>query len=201
LRGRPSDPEVRVRTPEGKVEIIRSEPSPEKAENLYSPPLHESSPAARRGKRKSYRVFPFGVSRLRLERAIQKFRVPAHVVSDLGRANIVLTLKSQEKRQSKRLLEARAHGVPFYVIRSNTPTQIDNFLRSLFDLDEEPSGEQEALREAESAISVVREQGHPVELSPQSSHLRRLQHILAEQNGFSTESKGRDPNRRVVIYP
>jgi predicted RNA-binding protein Jag len=40
-----------------------------------------------------------------------------------------------------------------------------------------------------------------VELSPQDSFVRRLQHEVAERAGLVSESKGREPFRRVVIYP
>jgi predicted RNA-binding protein Jag len=39
-----------------------------------------------------------------------------------------------------------------------------------------------------------------VELSPQSSYIRRLQHLIAQRNDLASHSFGRDPNRRVRIY-
>ena len=39
-----------------------------------------------------------------------------------------------------------------------------------------------------------------VELSPQSSYIRRLQHLIAERSDLSSHSLGRDPERRVKIY-
>jgi predicted RNA-binding protein Jag len=58
-----------------------------------------------------------------------------------------------------------------------------------------------ALREAEDAISEVMASAQPVELSPQNSYVRRLQHQFIQRYGLSSESKGTDPFRRVVIYP
>jgi predicted RNA-binding protein Jag len=40
-----------------------------------------------------------------------------------------------------------------------------------------------------------------VELSPQNAYIRRLQHQLVQRYGLSSESKGEEPFRRVVIYP
>jgi predicted RNA-binding protein Jag len=57
------------------------------------------------------------------------------------------------------------------------------------------------MREAEVAIREVLEQSQPVELTPQNNYLRRMQHQLAERYGLTTESKGAEPYRRVVIYP
>jgi predicted RNA-binding protein Jag len=53
----------------------------------------------------------------------------------------------------------------------------------------------------EDAIGEAMEQGHPIELSPQNNHLRRLQHQIAERYGLTSQSRGEEPYRRVVIYP
>ena len=39
-----------------------------------------------------------------------------------------------------------------------------------------------------------------IELSPQSSYIRRLQHVLAQRYNLASASTGRDPQRRVVIF-
>jgi predicted RNA-binding protein Jag len=64
-----------------------------------------------------------------------------------------------------------------------------------------PRDEESALREVEEAIGFVVDRQEPVELAPHDARLRRLQHERAQQSGFSSESRGRDPFRRVVIYP
>jgi predicted RNA-binding protein Jag len=54
--------------------------------------------------------------------------------------------------------------------------------------------------EAEDAITRVIEGAPPVELTPQGSHVRRLQHELAERYNVASRSRGREPNRRVEIF-
>jgi stage III sporulation protein SpoIIIAA len=83
------------------------------------------------------RVFPYAVSRNRLERAIRKFNVPAYVVHDLRQADVILTTKSQERRQPRRLRDAQARGVGLAVIKSNTVTQMESFLHAAFPHDPE----------------------------------------------------------------
>jgi predicted RNA-binding protein Jag len=79
---------------------------------------------------------------------------------------------------------------------------MEHFLHEVFDLkQQEPSGENEALHSAEEGVTEVFEKSQPVELEPQNGYLRSLQHQLAERYGLMTESKGREPYRRVVIYP
>jgi stage III sporulation protein SpoIIIAA len=147
------------------------------------------------------RVFPYAVSRNRLERAVRKFGVPAYVVEDLRKADVILTTKSQERRQPRRLRDAQAGGVPLYVVKNNTVTQMESFLRDAFQLAHGRDDETAALEEAEAGVEEVMENRQPVELAPRGPYLRRLQHLLAEQHHLSSESHGEEPHRRVVIYP
>jgi stage III sporulation protein SpoIIIAA len=195
LRGVPLEPELRLRTADGGIEIRRAAPPP-RAERASAPYA-----VAPRRRRSSLRIFPYAVNRDRLDRAIRTCQVPAHIVNDLDEAHIVLTLKSHEKYQARHLREAQARGIPFHVLRNNTVTQMVYFLRSVFDRGERSSEEDVALQETEAAIRKVREQAQSIELTPQSTRIRRLQHQLAEQHGLVTQSTGTEPHRRVVIYP
>jgi stage III sporulation protein SpoIIIAA len=198
LAGSQALPELRLRTEDGTVEI-----QPAKPMTVPPPPQrrgtdHPGGPPLRR---RTTRIFTYGVSRERLERAIERFRAPAEVVDKPERADLLLTLKSQEKRQPVRLRELRARGTPLHVLKSNSSAQLENFLRTVFDLDTHLHSHGEALAEAESAINSVLQGGQPVELKPQAAHLRALQHQLIQRSGLMTESKGKDPFRRVMVYP
>jgi predicted RNA-binding protein Jag len=58
-----------------------------------------------------------------------------------------------------------------------------------------------AMEEAEQAIAEVLERSRTVELTPQNSHIRRLQHQLAERYNVGSRSRGKEPNRRVKFFP
>ncbi len=167
--------------------------------------IEEGPPAGQPGGRpprgRTVRIFPYAVSRDKLERAIRKFRVPAYLVEDPDDADLVLTLKSQERRQPRKLRDAQARGVPLHVVKNNTVTQMESFLRSAFAVGDVLAGDDAALREVEDGIEEVLEQNHPVELAPQNNYLRRIQHQIIDRHGLSSESKGSEPYRRVVIYP
>jgi predicted RNA-binding protein Jag len=45
------------------------------------------------------------------------------------------------------------------------------------------------------------QQDRPVELLPQRAYIRRLQHELAQRFGVGSQSRGREPQRRVRIIP
>jgi predicted RNA-binding protein Jag len=136
-----------------------------------------------------------------LERAIEDLGVSASVTNDLDDADILLTLKSHAKRQSQKLREARGLNVEVHVVRANTLTQMENFLRDLLGGRGYGVGEEAAMQEVEDAVIDSVEQNRPVELAPQPNHIRRMQHLYVERSGLQSESKGQEPLRRVVIYP
>jgi stage III sporulation protein SpoIIIAA len=155
-------------------------------------------------RRKLVRIHPYAVSKAKLERAIRKFRAPALMVEDLDGADLVLTLKAQERRQPRRLRDAQARGIPVAIVKSNTIVQIENTLRAALDLGdtgEIETADEAALKEVEAGIDEVLDLGAPVELPPRNTYLRRLQHQVIERYGLASESKGEGHYRRVVIYP
>jgi stage III sporulation protein SpoIIIAA len=193
LRGVARRPEVRHRGPAGQVTI--EEPEVEELKTIRALP----KPPPDRQKR--LRIFPFAVSREKLQRAIRDLRVPARLVDLLAEADLILTVKAQERRQPRRLQEAQMRGVRLAVVKSNTAKQMESFLRSQFNLQDFVEEHEVALREVESAIDEVLNTGKPAELSPQDSYVRRLQHELVEESGLASESQGREPYRRLIVFP
>ncbi|HYU32439.1 MAG TPA: R3H domain-containing nucleic acid-binding protein [Thermoanaerobaculia bacterium] len=170
-------------------------PTPEPAHD--EPPTQSQRPP--RGK--IARIYAYAVSRDKMERALRKMRVPAFLVDDLDEADMVVTLKAQERRQPRRLKDAAEKGLPIHIIKSNTLAQMETFVRSHFGVIDVRAQDEDALREVEEAIDEALDQGRPVELPPRNNYLRRLQHQVIERYGLTSESKGDEPYRRVVIYP
>jgi hypothetical protein len=90
-------------------------------------------------------------------------------------------------------------GLPIYVLKSNTVAQMQAILTNLYALETDPR--QLAMRELEEAIGLVRSESKPVELSPQNAFVRKLQHRAAEAANLVSRSRGREPFRRVRVYP
>ena len=111
----------------------------------------------------------------------------------------MLTLKTLERKESAKLKTIASENIPIYTIKTNTTTQIQHALKDIFDL---PSidAEELALREAEEAIYQVLLENKAIELTPQTSYIRRMQHQLAERHRLQSRSTGLEPNRRVQIY-
>jgi predicted RNA-binding protein Jag len=59
---------------------------------------------------------------------------------------------------------------------------------------------QDAMLETEVAINqLLNGERSAVELTPQDSIIRRLQHQMAERYNMQSESRGREPFRRVKL--
>jgi len=151
------------------------------------------------------RIFPYGVSRSRLDRAIAEIHVPAYIARDVGDADVVLALKATYKREPGKMREATQKRLPIYTVRSNTYAQIANCVRELFGLSpsyESAEDEMEAaLLETQDAIDSVKRNNEAMELAPANSFTRRLQHQLVERYQLVSESVGVEPQRRVRILP
>jgi stage III sporulation protein SpoIIIAA len=226
LRGRAPRPEIRERSVRGEINVIQEAAAPprplrdlrdlddERPTLTRSvAPLtrvaRERTPAgvransveaapASNGKSPTITIFPYGVSRGRLEKAIKDLHVPAALAKSWDNADAVVALKAHYRREPGLLRGAIAQNKPTFVVRSNTQVQIEAVLRQMFDLDGE-TDEALALREAEQAIDRVNEFGEPVELMPQNAYLRRLQHQLVESSDLRSSSVGAEPQRRIRI--
>jgi stage III sporulation protein SpoIIIAA len=197
LRGRSVRPEMRVRRGET-YEVLEAEaPVEAPAEEPRKRRTRDREPSTR----KTVRIYPYGVSKDRLMRAINDLQVSATIAKTPKDADVALTLKAHEKRQPKTLHDLEDHGLEVAIIRSNTVSQMKSFLMQTFGLHEQKSEEDEAMSEVTEAVDRVMSFGKPVELAPQSAHIRRLQHQLIEQHGLGSESRGEVPWRRVIVLP
>ncbi len=149
------------------------------------------------------RVFPYGVSRSRLERAIRTLRVSAFISKDVKDSDVIIALKANYRKEPAKLQEGLSRNLPTYVIKSNTYIQIESVLREIFRMPQEISEEDVAVSHAEEAIEEIMNDTsgglNSLELAPQNSFLRRLQHQIAENYKMTSESIGQEPNRRVKI--
>ncbi|HUG14413.1 MAG TPA: R3H domain-containing nucleic acid-binding protein [Thermomicrobiales bacterium] len=237
LRGQPQRAEIRERHADGSVTVSDIEPvHPDRPDSRRAPhrgrndrgdveqasdatgvrsdvqrnPLtHGRGTAAR-----PVRIFPFGVSRNRLEQSLQALSIPSAIVRDVREADMVLTLKNYYRQRPPQLREAESRGVAIYVLRANTVVQMMNVLRDLVSEaapGEDDAGDQDelsvdgdhvtsAMFEAEDAITAVLDGAAPVELRPQTPYIRRLQHQLADRYNLGSRSRGREPHRHVEIY-
>jgi stage III sporulation protein SpoIIIAA len=192
LRNAPPATEVRSLSAQGEVKIEKT--GPEKVKSV------RDKRAAREDK--TPRLFLFGVNRSRLVQVGRELNLNLEIVENLREATMFVTSKNYYRRRPQKVRDAEAARLPVYVLRGNTPPQMRQMLNHLYSLREEnrPDNFQTALVEAEEAVAQVKVEGEAVELSPQSSYIRRLQHLIAQRSDLTSRSFGKEPGRRVRIY-
>jgi hypothetical protein len=232
LRGYPLIPEIRSRNEEGEVSVKAAvEPSRKTVRNRAEAGPRRSDPAmngeaayarissteeveprtviapsipTHNGARlQTVRVYPYGVAQNRLINAAKRLGVPAVPVKQPGDADVLVTLRSYYRKRQRAIVDAEQRGMPVYVLRANTVSQMERFLTGLFDLPgtaEEASSVEEQMRSTKQAINAVLNGERWVELPPASSYIRRLQHELVQESKLVSHSYGKEPNRRVRIF-
>jgi len=139
------------------------------------------------------------VNRTKLDQAIRQLKAPAMAVLDVNQADVVMTVKNYYRRKPQPLRDAEAAGIPIYVLRSNTGSQIEEGITKVAPDASAPVAT-DALQEVEDAAHEVLNGGEPaIELTPQNAYIRRLQHQIAERYNLVSRSTGREPFRRVMI--
>jgi len=146
LRGSAPAPEIRTRNARGEAEIIQPSNLEEVKDSLEKKSLIRREPPFPFYKR--LRIFPYGVSRNRLQAAIDALGVNAAIVRKVEEADLLLVLKVQGRRITAQMEEfARTHK-QVAMIKSNTNKQIESFLSGFFHQEEaknqkgeEPNGQ------------------------------------------------------------
>jgi stage III sporulation protein SpoIIIAA len=211
LRGRTPRGEIRYRDEQGAIHIEQAVPiAPALAPARLQPSLQAepdleaevpAEPTPLLPARETARIYPYGISQARLRQAAAALHLPIKFVEDVRQADVVLTLKTHYRKRVEPVAQAESAGVPVYVLRSNTVTQMQSSLIDIFDLsDNEVDMFSVAMRETQEAIRKVLEGARVVELSPQNPSVRRYQHEMARQFNLVSHSRGREPQRRVRIY-
>ena len=148
------------------------------------------------------RPYLFGINRSRLEQIAKEMQLGLDIVDNMNEANLFVTSKNYYRRKPQKIRDAEAANFPTYVLKSNTPSQIRQMLNTIYPV--AGTGNTDyirlALGEAEEAVEQLKDGQQTIELSPQGAYIRRLQHLIAEKNALSSQSKGKDPNRRVRIF-
>jgi stage III sporulation protein SpoIIIAA len=207
LRGSPPNTEVRWVDENGEVKIDKSSHETVHKEKEGKPPKQS----------KVIKLHLFGVNRSRVLQIAHEAHVNVEIVDHLQDATMLLTAKNYYRRRPQKIRDAEAEHIPVYVLRGNTPPQIRQFLATLQEPDNghksagrrdanhqdteyKDAGYESALQEAEEAVAQVKDGENIVELSPQGSYIRRLQHLIAERSDLNSHSLGSGSNRRVRIF-
>ena len=144
------------------------------------------------------RIYPYAVSRNRLQGLIDTLGVDAKLVGEWHDSDLVLTVRGIGRRKDPFFAAIRSRNLPVHYIRGNTGVQMQSFLESFFHVNA-LSPSDLAKRELDKGIMSVKRTGRPVDLSPQELKLRRLQSKVAEAAGIAARSYGNEPFRYVRL--
>jgi stage III sporulation protein SpoIIIAA len=233
LRGYPQLPEVRTRKSDGQIQIEKSAPAPvANSRTRTNPATRYPSPASLDEARLAnpeprlaipearvaatelhttltpIKIYPYGVARNRLMQSAKRLGVPALVVRTLDEADALITLRSYYRDHQATIVEAEHRGMPIYVLRANTVSQIEQFMTDLFNI---PGGEagfpgnnnanDDPIRdETQAAIAAVMNGERFVDMPPAAPAIRRIQHEMARDAELVSHSYGKEPRRHVRIF-
>ena len=198
LRGQPPATETRWLDEAGEVNIEKVVPATTVRKTARSKQPAKGS--------NLHKLYLFGINRGRFEQMTKEMQLEVAVTENLSAADLFITSKNHYRRKPQKVRDAEAANLPIYVLRSNTPSQIRQFLNTLYPVDSTIESTNRAdsfkvaLNEAQEAVNLVKSGQPAVELSPQSAYIRRLQHLIAERSDLASQSTGKEPERRVRIY-
>src|SRR4030081_2110554 len=191
LLGNPVAPEIRSRDASGELSVSNATPPRTASEAVERRSTPRMAPTGANGGRETVKVYPFGLSWTRVEEAARGLGLPVAIVREPEDADVGITLKNYYRRKTPRLRNAESQGIPIYIARSHSATQIASAVASVMELRAGP--EDKALDEAREAIeAVVGGQNDEVELAPQNAYVRKLQHELVERANLSSRSTGNE---------
>lgn len=218
LRDTPIPPEVRTREESGEIRIEKAAPAPKSrseapmktplrtrrqpvsiSSEVKSPPMQVPNVGA---KLQTIRIFAYGVARNRLQQAAKRLGVPAVVVTDAAEADVLVTLRTYYRNREHTIMDAESRGMPIYVLRANSVSQVEQFVSDLYNLTEHVQRDNmEDIRDqTQQAISAVLNGERFVDLPPGPSLVRRLQHEMARNAELISHSYGKEPRRHVRIF-
>jgi stage III sporulation protein SpoIIIAA len=169
--------------------------------NDSSPQLETHASSAVEPELRNLSIYPYGISQNRLKQAANSLNLPVTIVSELSQASVLITLRSYYRKRPQVISDAERRSISVHVLRTNTVSQMQDALGSIFGLGTPLEPIDTALRETSEAIEVIRHgASSSVELEPRNAYIRRQQHEMARAANLLSRSKGKEPNRRVRLY-
>ena len=155
--------------------------------------------------KKFKKIYLYAVSRSIAEKVIERLDLNAEITRNLDDANIVIAHKNFIKGGAKVLSTAEENRLQIFYVKTNSMAQIQKVIKEALDIAEVNDRQtfyditEKALDEAKTAIEKVLAGAADVELTPQNTQIRKLQHELVEQHNLESKSIGEGDNRHLRI--
>ncbi len=153
------------------------------------------------------KLYLYAVSRTIVEKLIERMDFNVEITRNVDDADIVIAHKNFAKGGAKILNTAKEYRVQIFYVKTNSMAQIQKVLKDALDIrpydnPDTPDFCDEtelALDEAKQAVKQIMDGAAVIELSPQNTQIRKLQHELVEQYGLNSTSIGEGDNRHLRI--
>lgn len=153
------------------------------------------------------KLYLYAVSRTIVEKIIERLDFNVEIIRNVDDADIVLAHKNFAKGGAKVLNTAKEYRAQIFYVKTNSMAQIQKVLKDALDIrpydNPEDTGyndeSEKALDEVKNAIKQIQDGAKCIELSPQVTPIRKLQHELVEQYGLQSTSIGEGQSRRLRI--
>ncbi|MBQ7286846.1 MAG: hypothetical protein IJW73_03700, partial [Candidatus Gastranaerophilales bacterium] len=160
--------------------------------------------------KKHKKIYIYAVSRSIVDKIIERLDINATIVRNVEEADFVIAHKNFAKGGTKILATANEYRLPVFFVRTNSMSQIQRVIKEALNLTQENQEVQKltnykdatelALDETNAAIAKLSEGAEVVELEPQPTLVRKLQHELAEAHGYKSTSIGEGKFRHLKIF-
>ncbi len=177
LRGTPIPVEVRWFDESGAVRRERRKKYPSIPPQL----LKAAEGEGEEGREEAKSVLAFGISRSRLEKIARRRGFPLILTDNLSDAELILTSMHFYQKKPPLLEKAEENGIPIYVLRNGTVSQLERSLEMIF-----LSGKAASPPSSKPA--------------PPSSHQIRPP-LFATKHGFLTREEREELLRKLGIFP
>ncbi|MBE7713827.1 MAG: single-stranded DNA-binding protein [Cyanobacteria bacterium SIG26] len=155
--------------------------------------------------KKFKKIYLYAVSRSIAEKVIERLDLNAEITRNIDDANIVIAHKNFVKGGAKVLSTAEENRLQIFYVKTNSMAQIQKVIKEALDIAELNERQtfyditEKALDEAKIAIEKILAGAPDVELKPQSTQIRKLQHELVEQHNLESKSVGEGESRHLRI--
>ncbi len=155
--------------------------------------------------KKFKKIYLYAVSRSIAEKVIERLDLNAEITRNLDDADIVIAHKNFVKGGAKVLSTAEENRLQIFYVKTNSMAQIQKVIKEALDIAELNERQtfyditEKALDEAKTAIEQILAGATDVELKPQSTQIRKLQHELVEQHNLESKSVGEGESRHLRI--
>nr|QCI07864.1 hypothetical protein [Pleonosporium borreri] len=159
-------------------------------------------------------LYSYGINIKLIENIINTLKFAFIITKDVMKADIIIALKSNIRKNHKIHQLAKYKKIIIYTIQSNTVANITRALKDMlkfntlhdlfyYRLSKNKSVSQiNALLEVKLAIEkILIPNKQSVELLPYGSSIRKLQYQLINMYNFTVRIIGEEPNIRLRIYP